>query len=124
MLSPATWKVIHLFAVLFVFLCLGGLSLHAMNGGTRSSNTAHRLVVISYSLGLVLILVAGFGWLGASDAMSGGLPGWAGAKLAIWLLVGGMLALPYRRPRLARLLWIAAPLLGAAAAYLATTKPF
>ena len=124
MLPATTWKVIHLFGVLLVFLSLGGLSLHAMNGGTRSSNAARRFVTISYGLGLAVILVAGFGGLGASGAMSGGLPGWAAAKLAIWILLGGLLAVPYRKPSLARPLWISAPLIGALAAFLATTKPF
>jgi hypothetical protein len=124
MLSPAVYKVVHLFGVLVVFVSLGALSLHAMNGGTKESNSARRLVSASYGIGLLLIIVAGFGWLAQSEALAGGVPGWAWAKLGIWLLVGASLALPYRRPHLARALWVVGPLLGAAAALLAITKPF
>jgi hypothetical protein len=124
MLSPIAYKVIHLLGVLMVFLSLGGLCLHAMNGGTKESNTRHRLVAITYGVGLLLIPAAGFGWLGSSETMQGGMPGWVWAKIGIWLVIGGLLVLPYRKPHLGRTLWFVGPLLGALAALIAITKPF
>jgi hypothetical protein len=124
MLSPDAYKIVHLVGILVVFMALGGLSLHAINGGTRDTNTGRRIVGITYGVGLVLILLGGFGWLGATGAMSAGIPGWTWAKLAIWLVIGGLLALPGRRPELGRVVWFVAPLLGIVAALLARTKPF
>jgi hypothetical protein len=44
-------------------------------------------------------------------------------KLAIWLVMGGVIALAYRGQAVAKALWIAIPLLGAVAAWLAIYKP-
>jgi hypothetical protein len=93
MLQPDVYKIVHVAGILLVFMSLGGLSLHAINGGTRETNAARRLVGT---------------WV----------------KIGIWLLIGGLLALPGRRPEAGRWVWIVAPLLGVAGAWLAGTKPF
>ncbi|MFQ5746329.1 MAG: hypothetical protein ACE5HF_03810 [Gemmatimonadota bacterium] len=124
MLPASAYKILHLFGILFVFASLGGLSLHALNGGTRATNASRRLVAWSYGGGLLLILVTGFGQLARLGLMEGGVPGWAWGKLVVWLALGGLLSVPYRHPERARLLWFGAPVLGAAAAYLALYKPF
>lgn len=124
-MSPDAYKIVHVVGLLMVFLALGGLSLHAMNGGTKDTNRQRRLVAATYGIGLLLILVGGFGWLGATGVMSGGaMPLWTWAKLAIWLLVGALLALPSVRPELGRLVWLLAPVVGLVAAWIARTKPF
>lgn len=124
MLAASVYKIFHLLGILFVFAALGGLSLHALNGGSRATNASRRLVAWSYGGGLLLILVTGFGQLARLGLMGGGVPGWAWAKVAVWLAFGGLLALPYKRPGSARLLWFGGPILGAFAAYLAMYKPF
>jgi hypothetical protein len=124
MLQPDVYKIVHVAGILLVFMSLGGLSLHAINGGTRETNAARRLVGITYGAGLLLILLGGFGWLGATGVMGEGIPGWTWVKIGIWLLIGGLLALPGRRPEAGRWVWIVAPLLGVAGAWLAGTKPF
>ena len=124
MVSPSVYKLVHVLGLLLVFLALGGLSLHAINGGTRDTNSGRRLAGMSYGIGLLLILVGGFGWLGSTGVMGGGMPGWVWAKLLIWLAIGGLLALPGRRPDLGRLVWLVAPVLGVLAGWLGATKPF
>ena len=124
-MSPDFYKLVHVVGLLMVFLALGGLSLHAINGGTRDTNAARRLVGLTYGAGLVLILLGGFGWLGATGVMSSGaMPLWTWIKLALWLLVGALLALPGIRPELGKLVWFVAPLIGLLAAWVARTKPF
>jgi len=123
-MSPDVYKLIHVAGILMVFLSLGGLALHAINGGTKDANSARRLTASTYGVGLFLILLGGFGWLGASGAMSSGMPGWTWAKLGIWLAMGGLLAVPTVKPELSRWVWFAAPVLGVIAAWLARTKPF
>lgn len=123
-MSPNVYKLVHVAGLLMVFLALGGVALHAINGGTKDSNSARRLATGTYAVGLFLILLGGFGWLGASGLMSAGMPGWTWAKLGIWMGVGALLALPSVKPELSRLVWIAAPVLGVIGAWLAGTKPF
>ena len=121
MLSHSVYNVVHVFSVFLLFVALGGLFLHAINGGTKESNQGRKLVVISHGVAMVLILVAGFGMLAKLGA---GFPGWAIAKFVLWVLLGAAVAIPYRRPELARPLWLLAPVLGGAAAWLAIYKPF
>jgi hypothetical protein len=42
----------------------------------------------------------------------------------LWIVIGGLFALPYRKPESARLLWIAGPVLGLIAAWAGLYKPF
>jgi hypothetical protein len=123
-MPPTVYKLIHVAGILMVFMSLGGLALHAMNGGTKESNRARRLTTTTYAIGLLLILLGGFGFLGSSGMISAGMPGWAWAKVGIWLAVGALLALPSVKPGMSRLVWFAAPILGIIAAWLARTKPF
>lgn len=124
MIPYETYKLIHLLGFWLIVLALGGLSLHAINGGTRASNTARRLVAITHGVGLFLVLLGGFGLLARIGVVHGGFPGWVWVKLAVWVAIGALLALPYRRPELGRVLWVAIPVLGAVAASMAIYKPF
>ncbi len=123
-MSPDVYKLVHVAGILMVFLSLGGLALYGINGGTRESNDARRLTAVTYGIGLLLILLGGFGWLGATGAMGAGMPGWTWAKLGIWMAIGGLLALPTVKPELSRVVWFVAPVLGVLGAWLARTKPF
>lgn len=124
MVSYSVYKVIHLLGVIALFLALGGLTFHAASGGTRSG-PARRLVPITHGVALFLVLLGGFGLLARLGMSQGSSwPGWVWTKLVIWILLGGALALPYRKPELARPLWILLPLLGGLAAYMAIFKPF
>jgi hypothetical protein len=51
-------------------------------------------------------------------------PGWIWAKLAIWLILGGVIALASRRSHWTGAALVALPFLAAVAGYLALTKPF
>ncbi|MDT8436901.1 MAG: hypothetical protein RRA92_09110 [Gemmatimonadota bacterium] len=124
MISLNVYKLIHILGILLTFASLGGLVVHALSGGTKATNAARRLVTVSYGAGLLLILLGGFGMLARLGLAHTGLPGWIWAKLAIWAAVGGLLALPYRRPAAGRLIWSGAILLGLTAAWLGLNKPF
>jgi uncharacterized membrane protein SirB2 len=122
-MSLFAYKTIHLFSVILTFTILGGLALHAANGGSRDSNTQRKLTGILHGVGLLLILVSGFGML-AKLGMGGGVPGWVWAKVAIWLIVGAAAATFKRGPGVARLVLWLLPVLGGVAAWLALYKPF
>jgi hypothetical protein len=125
MISYQAYKVIHLIGIFLALAALAGLALAVANGATKQTNSARKLISVSHGVGLLAILVGGFGLLARLGVIGGsGFPGWVWAKLAIWVLVGGLLVVPYRRPDLARLVFIAVPVLGGLAAWLAIFKPF
>lgn len=117
------YKILHIAAVLGIFTSLGATCFHAMNGGSRTGSTGRAIISTLHAAGLLLALVAGFGLLARLEMISS-WPGWVYAKLAIWLLVGALAAVPYRKPELARPVLLLLPLLGLAAAWLAIAKPF
>lgn len=123
MISYSVYKLVHILGILVLFLALGGLTLHAANGGDRSANHRRKMVMATHGIGLFVILLGGFGML-ARLGVTAGMPGWIWAKLGIWVLLAGLVMLPYRFPVLARPLWLIVPVLGTAAAYMALYKPF
>jgi len=122
MIPVAVYKVIHIIGVAFVVGALGGMAVHAANGGTREASLTRRLTTATHGIGLLLILVAGFAML--ARLPQPGHMGWVAGKLVVWLLLGGAAAVPYRRPQFARALFVIVPLLVGIAATLAITKPF
>jgi len=116
------YKVIHLVSAFVLFAVAGGVALFAANGGDKASNTHRKLVGILHGLALLGLLVAGFGLLARLGL--GGIPGWVWAKLVLWLIIGGIATLPYKKPELGSLfLWLI-PILGGLSAILAIYKPF
>ena len=124
MISYELYKVAHLVGVIVLFSVLGGAMVHAINGGTASTNAARRLITVLHGTGLIMVIIAGFGLLARLDLMNGGLPLWVVGKLIIWLVAGLLLTVPRRHPALARPILLAGlPFLAAAAAWLAVYKP-
>ena len=120
-MSYEVYKVLHVFSVILTFSVLGGLALHAANGGTRESNSMAKLTGILHGVGLLMILVGGFGLLAR---LGTGFGGWVWAKIAIWLVVGASAAVIKRSPSLSRMLLWLLPVLAGVAAWLAINKPF
>ncbi len=123
MISYSVYKVIHLLGVLMVFLALGGVTMHAINGGGRD-HSWRKAVAVTHGFGLLLALVGGFGLLARLGVMHGSLPGWVLAKLGIWLVFAVLVGIVIRRKTWAKTLWVVTLLLGGVAAYLAGSKPF
>jgi hypothetical protein len=115
------YKTLHLVGVMLTIVALGGMAIHAANGGTRDQSLTRRLTTATHGLGLLLVLVAGFGMLVRLGGSAGS--GWVLIKLVIWLVLGAAAVIPYRRPQFARALFLIVPLLAALAAIVAITKP-
>jgi len=117
--SYLTYKILHLVAILFLFTSLGSLAVLGRSGDPRSRTLAS----IVHGVSIVVILVAGFGLL-ARLGHFGDIPGWAYAKIVLWLLLA-VAAWPLRRrPEWGTALWLVLPALGGIAAWLAVVKPF
>lgn len=123
MLSYEFYKAIHIFGIILTFIGLAGMLVHVMNGGTRDTNRIRGLLAASHGVGLLLVLVAGFGLM-ARLGLFTATPGWLMAKLLIWVVIGGLVMVPLRKPDLAKPVWFLLPVLAAVAAYLAAAKPF
>jgi hypothetical protein len=124
-MSYVTYKLIHLFGLFMLFVALAGIAGHAAAGHEKSENTSYRTLLALHGLGALVALTGGFGLIARTEVAQGhAFPGWIWAKLILWLLLGGLVALPYRNRPLARSLLIALPFLGLMGAYLANTKPF
>ena len=124
MMSLETYKVLHVLAVLLAFATLGGLALTVANGATKSTTSVRRLIAITHGVATLIILIGGFGALAHLDVGHESLPGWVLVKLACWIGLAVLVAVPYRRPALARAVFWSLPVLGFIAVIMAVYKPF
>lgn len=118
-MSYEFYKVIHIIGVVMAITALGALALQAAAGGSGARKPA----IIGHGVGLVLALVAGFGLM-AKAGLAFGDNLWIVAKIAIWLLVGGLVAVVKRKPNVAVAVWWSLPGLVGVAAWLAIARPF
>ena len=121
-MSYEFYKIGHLISIVLLFSGLVGLLTVKMSGGALAGKVKS-LVFVSHGLGVVLLLVTGFG-LAARLGLMQGLPGWIYAKLAIWLVLGAAVVLIKRKGAIGWPLFISLILTFIAAAILAVTKPF
>lgn len=125
-MSYEFYRLLHLVGLMAVFLSLGGTALQAMaradhqGDGDPPAPTHRGLVASVHGLGLLVMLISGFGILAKAKL---GFPGWVHGKLAIWLALGAAPVLLKRKPQLAKPLFFLLLVLGFVAAYLAGFKP-
>ena len=115
-----TYKLLHLVGLFTLFLSLGGVFVHAASGGEKRHG-ARGIAMLAHGVGALLVLLGGFGMLARLEV--GGIPAWVHPKLAIWAILSAAVAIPYRRPALAKPVFLLLPLLGAAAAWIGIFHP-
>ena len=124
-MTYSVYKVIHLFGVFLVLVVLAAMATHAESGASKEEHRGRKTFLVAHGAGLFLILLGGFGMVAKLGMDHGQLvSGWIFGKIFIWIVAGGLLTLPYRRPGLARPILFILPVLGIAAASLAIFKPF
>lgn len=111
------YRIIHIAGLSGLALAFGALL-------SSDSSLSKRFLAILHGVGLLLILVSGFGMLAKLGISHSEIPGWAIAKTIIWLALGALLAPVKRRkiPALASVILIIA--LITVAAYCGIAKPF
>ena len=117
------YEIIHVIGMAMLFVAIGGVAVHAANGGTKANSATRRLVSMVFAVGSFLILLGGFGMMARLGLVRGMPPAWLIIKMLIWLLLSGIVLLPYRRPALARPFLVLLPLLAGLAVYMAVYKP-
>ena len=122
MIPLLVYKNLHLIGVFMILVALGRVILQQINAATREQ-VWRKPVAVTHGIGMVLVLVSGFGML-ARGGIFWPWPGWIIGKIIIWLVFGVLIAVIGRTPALAKPLWWSTIALGAIAAYLALNKPF
>ena len=125
-MSLALYKVIHVLGVLLLFLGLGACAAAAANARDGDAGPGGKLVMF-HGIGLLIILVGGFGMLaklgiGTAEGPEG--LGWVMAKLVIWVIMGASILLPRRKPEMIWPWTVTVAVLGTLSAYFAIYKPF
>lgn len=120
------YLLIHLFGIFTVLAAAGSLAYREAVGGPGGPGEAgaRKLIMVEHGLGLLLMLVSGFGLLAKLEIH--GVPGWAWVKIAVWLLLGAapFLIRRFFRGSKALVFWALLPILAIASGYLAKSKPF
>lgn len=121
-MSYQFYKIMHLLGLMLLFFGFGGLLVSAY-ARVELKKAARIMGFVTHGVGLLFILVSGFG-MAARLGMMTGLPGWVKAKIGIWALLGIAISVVKRKGYIgwpvAILLWG----LGTTAAMFAVTKPF
>lgn len=125
-MSLLGYKTIHLVGLMMLFISLGGLALLGGLGADAQRAKPYRAVLSAFhGLGLLLLIVAGFGLLarlGAAKPADWG--GWVHAKMVLWLLFGAAVVPLKRMPQLGRLWLVVLTAMGGVTAWIALFKPF
>ncbi|MGK0187532.1 MAG: hypothetical protein ACI9R3_003320 [Verrucomicrobiales bacterium] len=110
-MSLIFYKILHLTGVIFLFL---GLASTLMPKDTPN----RKIGLIFHGLGLVILLVAGFGLIAKLHL---GFPWWVVAKLVLWLAFGAMPLIGKRGLLPVPAAWLLAAICGIAAVWLGVT---
>ncbi|MGH7477340.1 MAG: hypothetical protein ACRELD_13795 [Longimicrobiales bacterium] len=124
MISYELYRLIHFGGLFLLFLALGAAAV-LPRAPTGAERKLRRLALATHGVGALLALTGGFGMLARLGIVQAhAFPGWVVAKMALWTLAafaplaaGRLRAGPWA-------IWIALPLIGLGAAYLARFKPF
>ena len=111
-MNPNIYQVLHIIGIAMVFLGYGALLARSM--AAPDNVPVRKLGSITSGIGLLLILVAGFGLI--SKLGHSFTDAWILVKFAVWLALGGLVVLINRKPQLAVMLWWLLIALGAIAA--------
>lgn len=123
MFSYMFYKVTHIIGIMMLFFGMGGLLLAYATAEKQLKSKIKMIGFLAHGLGLLFILVGGFG-MAARLGLVSGLPPWIHFKLAVWVLFGLAISLLKRKSQWTSSLFIVTILLGSAAAFVATYKPF
>ncbi|MEC9071262.1 MAG: hypothetical protein VX938_02740 [Myxococcota bacterium] len=109
------YKLLHLIGVFMVLMTVASLAMHAINGGEKDHGW-RRPAMIFHGLGLVLVLLGGFGLLAKLKPGGEMFPSWAFIKVGIWFVFGGLTAVIAKKREWAKGLWYGTLVLASVAA--------
>lgn len=116
------YKVMHIIGLMFLFSGIAVIATLTLTGQLKKGG-AKALGFALHGLGLILVLVAGFGMLARLNLMSA-LPSWVHAKIGLWVLLALAVSLLKRKQSLVYPILILCLAIGGAAGWIAIFKPF
>ena len=120
-MSYPFYNWLHIVGIIMVFSALGAQAFYVAGGGQKTTWNLRRMTAITHGLGMLLLLVAGFGMM-AKLNYSFSTDIWLYHKLIVWLLLGGAPAILWRRGPAAKWLLLGTIALGAFAAFVGIFK--
>lgn len=116
-MSPQFWLFVHVVSLFLVFITLGGVATHMLNGGTKDNFKTRKTLAMIHGIGLLMAFVSGFGLIAKRGYSFGDSP-WLYGKILCWLLVGLFPIVAYKKilPRWGDFVFLA--LVATAAVYL------
>lgn len=121
-MSLEFYRWLHVVSLLMIFSGLTGLVATRLGGATPTKKLDRALGLI-HGIGMMGMLVAGFGAMARLGFMGDGWPWWIYVKLAIWFFMGASMTIAKRRAQWGAaliLFWVA---IAAVGAYLGIFKP-
>ena len=106
------YQILHVTGIIMLFMGYGALLARSL--AASDSVAVRKLGSITSGIGLLLILVAGFGMI--SKLGHSFTAPWLLVKILVWLALGGVIVLINRKPALAKTLWWSILALGIIAA--------
>jgi hypothetical protein len=122
-MSYEFYKVLHLVGVFMILTSVSALTIHVIGGGTKLTTPMRKGLMAVHGMGLLIVLVAGFGLLARLGLARSGIPPWVIVKLVIWLYFAAATMFLYRTTKYAKGFWFKIIVLASLAAYFAIYKP-
>ena len=117
------YKILHLTGIFLLTSGVVGMLVLAWSGH-QIAGKVKTFAFITHGVGLLFMLVSGFGLLARMGIMHGaGFPTWIYIKLAIWLIMGGIIALIKRKGQLGWPMYFLLLAIFITAAYVGVYKP-
>lgn len=112
-MSYEIYKLIHLFAIISLFLSIGALLSYSGN---------KKQIMILHGLAGLILFISGFGLIARLKMPS--FPLWVSLKLGIWIILSILIPILVSRKINKKWIWIFVFASGFSAVYLAVLKPF
>jgi hypothetical protein len=119
-MNPAIYHVLHILGILMLFMGYGAAIANALSGA--NAKNVRILAASTSGLGLLLMLVAGFGLI--ARLYGNEFEIWMWAKFGIWLLFAVLIVAIKRQPKMGYFYWGLSLLLGLISAWMVYFKPF
>lgn len=95
-MSILFYKVLHIVSLMMVFLSLGAVLSHMLQGGEKQNFKNRKLMAILHGIATLVAFVSGFGLMAKSGYTFSNSP-WLFIKIIAWIFIGGFPTLTYKK---------------------------
>ena len=116
-MSYTVYKLLHLLAVISLFLAIGALLSYSRSGGSRKHK---KNIMILHGLAALVLFISGFGLIARLKLHS--FPLWLNLKIGLWLILSVLIPLLISRTSNKKWIYLLVLASGFSAVYLALFK--